>query len=108
MGEAAGVEVGARFERLNPSGLTFEVFVGAVEEKGNEWADLVAERRLGGGESGMGDEFVMLCYLQSTVCSAKEVPGMLSIVSGPDAYPNCFEDRAQPGEILNAGAKSCN
>lgn len=71
MGKAAGVELGARLERLNPSGLAFEVFVGAVKEEGNEWADLVAEGRLGSGKSGLRDEFVVLCVQLPLACSSK-------------------------------------
>jgi len=35
--------------------LALEVLVGAVEEEGDEGADLVAEGGLGGSEGGLGD-----------------------------------------------------
>jgi hypothetical protein len=37
------------------------VLVGAVEEQGDEGADLVAQGGLGGGEGWLGDELVVLC-----------------------------------------------
>lgn len=58
--EAPGVELAARLEGLDTARLALDLAVGAVEEVGDEGADLVAEAGLGGGEGRLGEELVVL------------------------------------------------
>lgn len=42
--------------------------VGAVEQEGDVWADVVAEGGFGGGEGWLGDEFVVLGRVLAMSC----------------------------------------
>lgn len=65
MRQPSGIELGSRLERFDPSGLALQVLVRAVEEEGDEGADLVTERGFSRGESWLRDKLVMLSLVGS-------------------------------------------
>lgn len=60
MRQPAGVQVGARLERLDAPRLALQVLVGAVEEQRDKGPDLVAQGGFGGGEGWLGNQLVVL------------------------------------------------
>lgn len=54
------LQLGARLERLDAAVLALYLRVRPREQQRDVRADLVAEGGLGGGERGLGDEFVVL------------------------------------------------
>lgn len=58
--EAALLQLAPRLERLDAPLLALDLGVGAGEEEGDVWADVVAQGGFGGGEGRLGDEFVVL------------------------------------------------
>jgi hypothetical protein len=67
--QPAGLQLGARLERLDAPRLAVQLGVGAVEQQRDGRGDLAAQRGLGGGESGGGDELVMLRALELMLAS---------------------------------------
>ena len=99
------IQLGARFERLDPPGLALEVLVGAVEKKGDKGANLVAQGGLGGREGWLGDEFVVLFVFPA--------PGIESArgevwIAERGHYADGLEDRRQTGKVMHARAESCD
>lgn len=56
------LQLGAGLEGLDAALLALDLRVGAGEEEGDVWADVVAEGGFCGGEGWLRDEFVVLTW----------------------------------------------